>query len=198
MNSQGDFQEIYNLYQPKIIRYVTGMVGEADAEDITQEVFVKVHRALDNFRGDAKLSTWLYRIATNTALDHLRNPSFKQSAPNARVDILVETIEAEIDDRNIWTGEKTPVPEQQIVRRQMNECISSFIQKLPKNYRTVLLLSEFEGLKNNEIAEILGISLDTVKIRLHRAKKKLEVELAKNCDTYWIENNEFLPDLKNY
>ncbi len=198
MNPPFDFQEIYNLYQPKIIRYVTGMVGEAEAEDVTQEVFVKVHRALDNFRGDAKLSTWLYRIATNTALDRLRSPSFQQMAPDARVDIPVETIEAEIDDRNIWTGEKTPVPEQQIVRQQMNECISGYIQKLPENYRSVLLLSAFEGLKNNEIAEILGISLDTVKIRLHRAKKKLEEELAGNCESYWIEGNEFLPDLKDY
>ena len=79
----------------------------------------------------------------------------------------------------------------------MNDCIQGFVQKLPENYRTVLVLSEFEGLKDNEIAETLGISPGAVKIRLHRARDKLKEQLRANCDPYWVEENEFLPRLKN-
>jgi RNA polymerase sigma-70 factor (ECF subfamily) len=78
----------------------------------------------------------------------------------------------------------------------MNDCVQSFIENLPEDYRIVLILNEFEGLRNKEIAEILGISLGTVKIRLHRARERLKNELMANCDSYWVENNEFLPELK--
>ena len=78
----------------------------------------------------------------------------------------------------------------------MNDCIQGFIENLPEDYRTVLILNEFEGLKNKEIAEILEISLAAVKIRLHRARERLKNELRENCDSYWVENNEFLPELK--
>jgi RNA polymerase sigma-70 factor, ECF subfamily len=191
-NHELEFDEIYAAFQPKILRYLAGLVGEHEAEDLTQEVFVKVNRALRDFRGESKLSTWLYRVATNTALDKLRSPSFRQSeSPD-----LIDTDETPIDDRNTWTGEKTPPVEQQIYREEMNECIREYIGRLPESYRTVLVLSEMEELSNNEIAEILGASLETVKIRLHRARTKLRQELESHCDAYWVEGNEFLPDLK--
>jgi RNA polymerase sigma-70 factor (ECF subfamily) len=101
-----------------------------------------------------------------------------------------------VDDQSAWREVKTPPVEPQIFRQEMNDCIGSFIQKLPENYRVVLILSEFEGRKDSEIAETLGISLSTAKIRLHRAREKLKEELSANCETYWIEENEFLPELK--
>jgi DNA-directed RNA polymerase specialized sigma24 family protein len=73
------FDEIHEAYRPKIRRYLARMVGEDEAEDLTQEVFVKIHRALNGFKGDSKLSTWIYRIATNAALDKLRSPSFQRT-----------------------------------------------------------------------------------------------------------------------
>jgi len=191
-DNEPGFEKIYTDFQPKILRYLAHLVGEHEAEDLTQETFVKVNRALGDFRGESKLSTWLYRVATNTALDKLRSPSFRQSASPD----LIEIDETPIDDRNTWTGEKTPLIEQQIYRKEMNDCIAGYIERLPENYRMVLVLSEMEGLSNNEIAEILGVSLDTVKIRLHRGKAKLKQELESQCDSYWVEGNEFLPDLK--
>jgi RNA polymerase sigma-70 factor (ECF subfamily) len=191
-DNEPGFEKIYTDFQPKILRYLAHLVGEHEAEDLTQETFVKVNRALGDFRGESKLSTWLYRVATNTALDKLRSPSFRQSASPD----LIEIDETPIDDRNTWTGEKTPLVEQQIYRKEMNDCIAGYIERLPENYRMVLVLSEMEGLSNNEIAEILGVSLDTVKIRLHRGKAKLKQELESQCDSYWVEGNEFLPDLK--
>jgi RNA polymerase sigma-70 factor (ECF subfamily) len=193
--SEAEFQEIYAVFQPKILRYMARMVGENEAEDLTQEVFIKIGAVLGTFRGEASLSTWIYRIATNTALDKLRSPSFQRATLNS-LDQQSSTCEPEIDDKNVWTGEKTPLVEHQIFRKEMNDCIQGLIENLPEDYRTVLILNEFEGLKNREIAEILGISLATVKIRLHRALERLKNELRANCDSYWVENNEFLPELK--
>jgi RNA polymerase sigma-70 factor (ECF subfamily) len=193
--SDADFQEIYAAFQSKILRYMARMVGENEAEDLTQEVFIKIGSALGTFRGDASLSTWIYRIATNTALDKLRNPSFQRTTLNSP-DQQSSSPEPEIADKNVWTGEKTPLVEHQIFRKEMNDCIQGFIENLPEDYRTVLILNEFEGLKNKEIAEILEISLAAVKIRLHRARERLKNELRENCDSYWVENNEFLPELK--
>ena len=193
--SETDFQEIYATFQPKILRYMSRMVGENEAEDLTQEVFIKIGSALGTFRGEASLSTWIYRIATNTALDKLRNPSFQRTTSNSP-EQQSSSHEPEIADKNVWTGEKTPPVEHQIFRKEMNDCIQGFIENLPEDYRTVLILNEFEGLKNKEIAEILEISLAAVKIRLHRARERLKSELRENCDSYWVENNEFLPELK--
>jgi RNA polymerase sigma-70 factor (ECF subfamily) len=77
-DSELEFQKIYDAFQPKILRYLIRLVGENEAEDVTQEIFVKVSQALENFRGESKLSTWLYRIATHAALDRLRSPSFQR------------------------------------------------------------------------------------------------------------------------
>jgi len=191
-----DFLDIYASYQPKILRYVTHMVGELDAEDLTQEIFVKISQSLSDFRGEAKLSTWLYRIATNAAVDRLRSPAYKHAVQLREAEAQGEEVEKELDYRNIWTGEKVPVLEWQVVRKEMSECLQGYIQKLPESYRTVLALSEFEGLSNREVADILGVSLGTMKIRLHRAREKLKKDLIENCDAYWIEGNEFIPDLR--
>ncbi len=186
-----EFSSIYEAFQPKIIRYLTRLVGEADAEDLAQEVLIKVNEALPGFRGKSQLSTWIYRIATNVALDRLRSPSYRQAAQSCPANG-----ETEVQDRDALTGEKTPLVEPQVFRKEMRECLQGFIQRLPENYRVVLILSEFEGLKDNEIAETLGISPGAVKIRLHRAKERLKEDLLARCDSYWVEENEFLPELK--
>lgn len=182
--NESEFQKIYDAFQPKILRYLTHLAGESEAEDLTQETFVKIHQRLENFRGESQLSTWIYRIATNTALDRLRSPSFQRAAQISLSENLDET---ELADKVICPEDKKPLIEKQLIREEMNECIRGYIEKLPENYRTVLVLSEWEGLKNNEIAEILGVTLDAVKIRLHRAKTKLKEELETHCEFYWVE-----------
>src|SRR5512136_733600 len=81
-----DFQEIYDTYQPRMLRYLVRLVGEPEAEDLAQEVFAKVSRALETFRGESQLSTWLYRIATNAAIDKMRTASFRQGAQSSPLD----------------------------------------------------------------------------------------------------------------
>jgi RNA polymerase sigma-70 factor (ECF subfamily) len=179
-----DFPEVYDSYQPKILRYLSHFIGESEAEDLTQETFVKVHRSLGGFRGASQLSTWIYRIATNTALDRMRQPSFQKVE---QVSVAEEIEEVKISTAIGFLGGQVPPIEKELIRDEMNDCIRNYIQKLPEEYRAVLVLSEYEGLKNSEIASILEVTLDTVKIRLHRAKAKLRAELEAHCDLYWIE-----------
>lgn len=188
INTQ-DFSAIYNEYHPKIVRYLTRLVGELEAEDAAHEVFVKISRSLDDFRGESSLSTWIYRIATNAAMDHLRRPSSKQiSQPTLEKDLPEDEDAGPVDDR--------PLHDTMLIRKDMNDCIRGVVESLPGDYRTVLVLSEFEGLTNPEIAEVTGISLDTVKIRLHRARTKLRKALEAKCNFYRDERNELSCDRK--
>ncbi len=186
------FPEVYAMFHPKILRYLSNLLGEDDAEDLAQIVFLKVHEGLKDFRGEAKLSTWVYRIATNVAADRARSASFKER-PHFDADLLTMT---GVEDTNIWTGEKAPAVDQELVRREMTACIRSIVEQLPENSRAVVVLSEFEGMKNGEIADILGITLDTVKIRLSRGRAKLREELQNQCTFYRDERNELACDRK--
>jgi RNA polymerase sigma-70 factor (ECF subfamily) len=191
-----DFQTIYETYQPQISRYLTRLVGAEDAEDVAQEVFAKLDRGLSSFRGESKLSTWVYRIATNAAVDRLRSPSFQRTVPMSEEELTeVEGLIA-VEIHPEGTAEKPPTADEQLVRKEMNECIRDFVERLPVNYRTVLVLSELEGLKNREVAEVLGISLETVKIRLHRARAKLKQMLDAHCRFYSDERGELACDLR--
>jgi RNA polymerase sigma-70 factor (ECF subfamily) len=189
-SSRAAFRKIYDDFQPKILRYMVRLVGEDEAEDLTQEVLVRASQALLNFRGESTLSTWLYRIATNAAMDRLRSRPFRQAAQERRLDDSSNDSLAAVGDRDFWTGQQTPSLEQQVVRQEMNECIWRFVEQLPEDYRVVVVLSEWEELKNAEIAEILGITLDTVKIRLHRARARLKEEFETHCEVYWVEELE--------
>jgi RNA polymerase sigma-70 factor (ECF subfamily) len=126
----------------------------------------------------------------------MRSPSIKRTVQAISSDDGVEEGGGEAVDQNAWTGEMTPLVEHQVFGREMNDCIQDYIDNLPKDYRIVLLLSEFEGQSNGEIANILGVSLGVVKIRLHRARERLKQQFLQNCDPCWIEENEFIPELK--
>jgi len=192
-----NFQQIYKEYQPRILRYLIRLAGKYEAEDLSQEVFIKVEGGLNDFRGESKLSTWIYRIATNTVVDRMRSPSFKNKVDETTSPAKLKGNDADIVDRNQFTGEEVESADQKYVRKEMNTCIRNFIENLPEDYKTVVILSELEELKNKEIAEILHISLDTVKIRLHRARTQLRKKLESNCSFYRNDQNELSCDLRN-
>jgi RNA polymerase sigma-70 factor, ECF subfamily len=174
--SQLDFEKIYDDYQPKILRYLSRLIDDSEAEDLTQEVFVKVSRALETFRGESQLSTWLYRIATNAAIDKMRSAAFRQDAQAGPLDDSSETQEKEV-----WIGDGTPSLEQILLQKERYRCFASFVKDLPVNYRLIVMLSEMEELTCNEIADVLGLSQDVVKIRLHRGRARLFQELKAHC-----------------
>ena len=172
---------------------MAGLAGENEADDLCQEVFSKIDRGLKKFRADSELSTWIYRIATNTYLDYVRSRSFKHHqqellTPNEQMDVVTDSIQG--------MGRCQPTLDQQIIRDEMIECIREHIDKLPEDYRIVLLLSEEEGFKNSEISDILNISLGNVKIRLHRARAKLKDVLKDNCEFYLDDRSEIACDRK--
>ena len=175
-----DFQTIHDEYRLKIQRYLARLVGESEAEDLTQEVFVRVHRALPTFHGEAQLSTWIYRIATNAALDRLRSPSFKRSDPEG----LLTTGDGEekTAGETVWPGQEALPLEQQVHRQERLACFCDFVKNLPASYQAVMVLSELEDLTIQEIAGLLGLEPGVVKIRLHRGRAKLLQELKAHCD----------------
>ena len=174
-----DFPTLYTEFHPKIQRYLTRLVGDYEAEDLTQDVFIRISQALPNFRGASKLATWIYRIATNAALDRLRSPAYQrmvQVQPPEKSQAVVE-----IEEEIAGMGEEADSPEYKVWRKERYECYRDYIENLPLNYHTVVALSELEDLAASEIAEILGLSLDTVKIRLHRGRGRLLQELRTHC-----------------
>jgi RNA polymerase sigma-70 factor (ECF subfamily) len=197
MNNRAvQFQAIHDTYRPKILRYLTHLVGQPAADDLTQDVLVKISDGLQHFRGDSSLSTWIYRIATNTARDSWRSSGFRQTRAS---DCALGTTDDDLDsgraDRHV--EEQSPSVEAIVIREEMNQCVREFVHRLPENYRAVMVLSELEGFKNSEIGEILGVSLDTVKIRLHRAREKLRQDLSTGCSFHRDERNEFACDRKS-
>ncbi|HXE96034.1 MAG TPA: sigma-70 family RNA polymerase sigma factor [Dongiaceae bacterium] len=188
MEQQTDFDAVYQEYQPRIQRYLTRLSGETEAADLTQTVFLKVSRSLNGFRGESSLATWIYRIATNTAHDHAASSLARQIGAE-----LLFADDGSVDDHPDSSSLGT---DREYIRREMNACIRGVVDRLPENYRTALLLSEFEEFTNAEIAAILYISLDTVKIRLHRGRAALRKAMECQCSFYHDEHSELMCDRK--
>ncbi len=189
-----DFDSVYDEFHARIGRYLERMVGKSEAEDLTQEVFMKVNRGLKGFEGKSSLATWIYRLATNAALDKLHSRPFRENKHKISLSNIDDEPEAE--GKDICTQDMELSAEREAIRTEMNECIREFVDKLPENYRIVIILSELKDLKNQEIAEILDISLDAVKIRLHRARIKLKEEFEAGCDFYYNQDSELSCDRK--
>jgi RNA polymerase sigma-70 factor, ECF subfamily len=190
-----EFHDIYNEFYQRVRLYLDRMIGKDEAEDLTQEVFIKIDKGLKEFKGQSKVSTWVYRVATNAALDKLQSKAYRQK--KKRMSLSTKNIEADSEDSNVLIEQNSLSAEREAVRNEMNECIREFVDKLPDNYKTVIVLSEFKDLQNQEIADILGVSLDAVKIRLHRARVRLKAEFEAGCEFYYNENNELACDRKN-
>lgn len=181
-----DFAVIYEEFQPKIQRYLANLVGDADAADLAQVVFLKVSGALEGFRQDSSLGTWIYKIATNTALDHARSRVMRQKDFDDAAGEELEDLPDVDSDHS----------DQRLIRQEMSDCIREMINRLPDDHRTVLLLSDFEELSNPEIAEVLNVSLGTVKIRLHRARVRLRQAMQAQCSFYHDERSTLMCDRK--
>ena len=192
MNTGGlEFSNVYDQYYEKIRRYVERMVGINDAEDVTQEIFMKINKGLKDFEGKSALSTWAYRIATNSALDKIRK------RPSCKEKMSLDAVSDGIGQEPVDLEVRSLSAEREAIRNEMNECIREFVDRLPIDYRTVIILSEMKDLKNQEIADILGISLDTAKIRLHRARVRMKAEFEAGCDFYQDEDGKLACDRKN-
>ncbi|MFC1845481.1 RNA polymerase sigma factor [Thermodesulfobacteriota bacterium] len=189
--SETKFSDIYQEFHPKVTHFLTRLVGGNEAEDVAQVVFEKVSNSLSDFKGESKLSTWIFKIATNAALDRLKSPSYKRTPSGPLAPVPLQTVE------NIEFFFNSPTsPDQKVIREEMSDCVREFVDRLPPDYRTIIILNELEGFTNKEIAEILQISLDAAKIRLHRARAQLKKSLESGCDFYLDGESELACDRK--
>lgn len=180
------FKALFDTNQQRVRALLMRMVGPQDAEDLTQVAFAKAARALPTFRHDADTSTWLHRIAVNVALDWLRS----RSAQEAKLTVpLPEPSSAE--DTGALTSaaiiDSPQSPEHEVAQKDVHDCIRAEIAKLPDQYREVLTLSFLGQLNDNEIAEALGITPGSAKVRLHRARQEFKKIIEARCDFYQNE-----------
>jgi RNA polymerase sigma-70 factor (ECF subfamily) len=189
------FQKLYDANHEDIRRLLARTAGPQEAEDLAQIVFAKAARGLPKFRGDAQISTWLYRITANVASDWLRGRSTLEAKATIQ---LPDAIEDTVRDFGVssTSQEKQTSPEQELIRNEMGDCIRRLIGRLPEKHRTVLVLGELGGFKDDEVAHTLGISRSNAKVRLHRARAQLKKALEAHCDFSRNEDNEFVCEPK--
>lgn len=185
-HAPADFARIYDAYHAKVRAYAAKLVGHDDADDIAQEVFLKVSRALDTLADPARLSSWIYAITLNTVRDSARARASRPApAPGDAEARLAHAIDP-----------AARTPEEAATRNEMVTCYVDYVKHLPRDYCDVYALAEFEHLPNAEIARRLALPLATVKIRLHRARAKLHEELRRNCRCYYNERGELMGEPK--
>jgi RNA polymerase sigma-70 factor (ECF subfamily) len=177
-------EQLHREHGGRIRRYLARLVGTTDAEDLQQDVFEKAQRAIGTFRGDSRALTWLYRVATNVAIDRLRSAGRRADLERDDGDAgaLPGPGTAHATDERSLDGE--------VDRKRMRECIMRVVDGLPPSQRAVILLGELRGLGDREMADALGISLGAAKIRLHRARRALKAALESACTLERDEGNE--------
>ena len=190
-----EFSRVYVEYHPRILAYASKLIGREEADDVTQEIFVKISRSLGALSDSSKLASWIYAIAINTIRDavrahasRLRPPPGGPGAPGG--DAPSRATMAGAAD----VGARTP--EEIAIRNEMVACYLDFVDRLPTDQREVYVLSEFEGLSNVDIARRLSLSVGAAKIRLHRARTKLNEELRRHCRCYYNERGELMAEPK--
>ena len=190
-----ELSRIYELYHGKVVAYAAQLLGRDEAEDVAQEVFVKVGRALGTLTEPSKLGSWIYAITLNTVRDTVRRRRTHPDRLPADLDSTGEASEGESAVARL-PDTRSRSPEEAVARDEMVACYLDHVQQLPSTYYGVYVLSEFEDLSDQEIAHRLSLSLATVKIRLHRARAKLHEELRRNCQCYRNERGELMGEPK--
>lgn len=172
---QGDkraFDLLVLKYQHKIIAIISRFVRDsAEVHDVAQEAFIKAYRALGNFRGDSAFYTWIYRIAVNTAKNHLVSRGRRPPATDVDVDDA-EFLSGADGLRDITS------PEHELMKDQLEEVVYKAIQSLPEDLRTALTLREMEGMSYEEIAEVMDCPVGTVRSRIFRAREAVDRHIA--------------------
>jgi RNA polymerase sigma-70 factor (ECF subfamily) len=166
------FEHIVHRYNRPVTKYIYRMVGDYEtALDLTQEVFLKVYTALDRYDERYKFSTWLFKIASNHTIDYLR----KQNGNTFSLD----EVNGESDRNPFEAVSDEPSPERQAILNQRRTVMESIIAGLPLLYRQVIVLRHVAELEYEEIAEVSGLPLGTVKNRLFRAREAIRKKLVK-------------------
>lgn len=179
-NDAASFELIVHRYKNKIHNFVSRMVSNPeDAEDVTQEVFLRVYTRIHYFRGDSSFQTWLYRVATNLCVDRSRR--VKRQVPQAF------SLDESYDDEDRGNGreiaDERSDPFHEVARGELKRVVQGGLAKLSEKLRTVIVLYDIQGLSYEEIAQVLGVPIGTVKSRLFNAR----AELARKLKPYVVQ-----------
>jgi RNA polymerase sigma-70 factor (ECF subfamily) len=170
------FELLLQRYRTPLVNFLYRMVRSREqAEDLAQEVFIRVYRAREEYVPSAKFTTWLFRIATNLALNSLRDHRYQKLEMSIDAPL---TSSEEGDERPFEVADKHPTVEQELVEEERKKMIRHAIEKLPEKQRAAVLLHKYQELDYAEIAKILSCSESALKSLLFRAYEMLRVELA--------------------
>ncbi len=172
-NEDEAYDELVRTYHASIYHVAYRMLGDsADASDVVQEIFLKVFRNIGGFKGEAALKTWIFRIALSEMLNRLR--WWKR-----RHRMSTTSLDDEQHGNGHYFADSKPTPEQVLESKERDEAIQQALGKLSSDHRSIIVLRDIEGFSYNEIADILGISMGTVKSRLVRARADLKKSLMR-------------------
>lgn len=173
------FRELVRVYQHRVFNIVYRILGDREeAEDVAQEVFVAIFKHIDSFRGDAKFSTWVYRIATNQARNRLKYHARRHRRDHQNYEDAPESAHQDSD----FAG-SIPQPEDAVLGRELEKIIQEGLAELGEIHRTIIVLRDVEHLTYQEIAEIVELPEGTVKSRLFRARVALKEYVEKRYDS---------------
>jgi len=176
-----EFWEIYDQYYAKVRKFILALVkDESAADDLIQETFLRVQKSLESLRDPSKLSSWIFRIAYNLCQDHFRQ---------VNVSLRNESIDPEQEDLPEAFVQEGLDIQKKLEQREMSHCVQDQLNLLPEPLRMVLFLSDIMEFSQQEIADTLGITIENVKVRLHRARKKLRSILREKCSFEVDERN---------
>jgi RNA polymerase sigma-70 factor (ECF subfamily) len=184
------FEQLVEAYDQKLYNMAYRMLGNReDARDMTQEAFLRAYRSLDGFREESSFSTWIFRIAKNACLDRIRKRSQVQAVS---IDEPIQTEEGQVQ-RELPSD--LGDPEEYAEQQELSAVVHSALQELTDEYRTAVVLRDLQGLSYNEIAEVMEVSLGTVKSRIYRGRQALKevlsgLELFSHVD---VQNSERRP-----
>jgi RNA polymerase sigma-70 factor (ECF subfamily) len=170
------YRELLNRYERPVFSLVYRMVRDrAAAEDLAQETFVKVLNALDSYRPEYRFSSWIFKIANNAAIDHLRRRELDTLSLDGAPDAVTAS---EVEATALQAADRGPSPLAELESRELGTAIEQAVARLRPDYRACILLRHVEGRAYEEIAEALDLPLGTVKTYIHRARIELREHLA--------------------
>ncbi len=165
-------ENIWLEYHEKLRNFISYRVSEEIADDILQEVFIKIHSKIDSLKEGVKLESWLYQITRNTIIDHYRSKKPAETLPE-------------------WIAQPQPEDEK-IIRGELSVCLDPMIKDLPNKYKEAIRLSEIERKSQKEVAELEGISLSGAKSRVQRGRSLLKTMLHKCCEIEINQKNQLI------
>ena len=174
-----DSVRVFERFHDSIYRYILRVVHQAtEAEDLTQETFLRAHQHLSDLQSPEAIRSWLYRVATNICFDRFRQTAYRIEPQSLDEEDRKATY---LEDRLLEESDELTL-EQVVDKAEMSTCIQSYIGRLADDYRITILLHDIHGMTCSEISQILSCSLELTKIRLYRARQKLKVILAAGCE----------------